>query len=483
MSIPASPARTHALLVGIEKYDAGGGWNKLRGPVNDVREFYAWLRKRDVPDANIITFTSPLDNALPNCALAGSAELDKGLAALHGRSGDLLFIYWSGHGIRDEGRHRLFLADATLENKRNLDFDLLRDSLRSEYFAKFPHQIIIVDACANDSIGKVGHSFPSIPIPVWQAIQHRQFVLYAARPGQFAKDLQEERRGLLSREFMRQVANSPANEWPPDMRRVTEEVQAEFVRLRETGDFRDLNQTPVYRISEDWNGNVIEMRGRPAVAGSANPREVHAISSKQVFLLADALGTISILKQPAGRNLVLGQLRSAIAASTSRAGDKQTDLIHIVRRAAEFSGGLGELLWTVAEFDHRSDSWTRVEKLVAEQLPWLALKSGALSEDAGPHAAEKLELVAALELCGSLAGPSDRDLIVSSLDGPISSRVVRHSDMHADLFSVVQSCSEYAGGIEELLSLVEAREKGASAMPRVRAAAKALLVRASGRAS
>lgn len=42
MSVKATPENTYALVVGIEKYDAGPDWD-LDGPTRDASRFCAWL--------------------------------------------------------------------------------------------------------------------------------------------------------------------------------------------------------------------------------------------------------------------------------------------------------------------------------------------------------------------------------------------------------------------------------------------------------
>jgi hypothetical protein len=54
-----NPAQSHAVVVGIEKYDIGDAWN-LNGPALDAVRFVRWLRTRGVPAENIDLFASPL---------------------------------------------------------------------------------------------------------------------------------------------------------------------------------------------------------------------------------------------------------------------------------------------------------------------------------------------------------------------------------------------------------------------------------------
>ena len=44
----SDPTTTRALLVGIEKYDAGADWN-LNGPACDVLRMAQWLLRQGIP--------------------------------------------------------------------------------------------------------------------------------------------------------------------------------------------------------------------------------------------------------------------------------------------------------------------------------------------------------------------------------------------------------------------------------------------------
>lgn len=147
------PDRTHAVVVGVERYAAGPSWD-LPGPAADARRFTAWLRRRGVPAAHI----SLLLDALPGTggpevdATAGPAGreavqevLTRRLPALEG---DLLFVVWGGHGVTDpQGHRRLFYADATADDKRNLDLDAWLTTLTTDALPGFRRQIWLVDSC------------------------------------------------------------------------------------------------------------------------------------------------------------------------------------------------------------------------------------------------------------------------------------------------------------------------------------------------
>jgi uncharacterized caspase-like protein len=149
------PASTFAIVVGVEKYDAGAAWN-LTGPAADARRFTEWLVEQKVPPENIRVFISPLSTqSFPAAVSIAPATMNNIAEALRttlrGRNEELFFFFWGGHGIIDENSaRRLFCCDATAEDKKNLDLNDLRLTLRSPYFrgSALKHQILIVDACA-----------------------------------------------------------------------------------------------------------------------------------------------------------------------------------------------------------------------------------------------------------------------------------------------------------------------------------------------
>ena len=149
--IRANPKRTYALIVGIEKYK-DGSLPDVNGPGSDAIEFAKWLSKRGVPKKNIFLCISLLEE---NQGLLEKLELEFQEAtqtnvwnllteSLHKKEGDLLLIFWVGHGIIDseERKRRLFFADATINNGQNLYLESLLESIKSTYF-----QIKTTDKC------------------------------------------------------------------------------------------------------------------------------------------------------------------------------------------------------------------------------------------------------------------------------------------------------------------------------------------------
>jgi hypothetical protein len=363
----ADPARTHALLVGVERYDAGAAWNKL-SILRDVLEFHDWLRSMGVSAEQIVTLFSPRDESAAALAQskiatvpATSENVLKAFDSLQGKSGDLLFVYWGGHGALHEKQRRLFLANVTLNNKRNINFDTLRESLASTYFKGLPRQILIVDACA--TYEKYPFTFPSEPIPCGTPLPHEQFIFFAARPGQAAGDLGEEKRGLLSRELLKQIGELESASWPPDMLTLARRVQEEFAALRASG---DLQQTPIFQLSQDWDGSVIDLKGAPRSASDRRPQErPWELTFEQLTGLTDALLGCSAIGSSEGRQDVLKQVRLEIRVAIPHRSNAKADVMNIVQTASNYPGGLAELLRAIRYREAPSMGWTEVEKVLS----------------------------------------------------------------------------------------------------------------------
>ncbi|MEI2583136.1 hypothetical protein [Scytonema sp. PRP1] len=106
--LTAEPKQTYGLIVGIEKYHEST-WNVKGGePINDALKFAEWLcQKQRVPQGNIWLCLSPLEEnqeQVDQCKLlvaeATLQTLDNIINNLLLRkSGDLLYIFWAGHGL------------------------------------------------------------------------------------------------------------------------------------------------------------------------------------------------------------------------------------------------------------------------------------------------------------------------------------------------------------------------------------------------
>ncbi len=260
----ANPNRTYALVVGIERYQDGSLNVKGGGPANDALEFAKWLRDRGVPEKNIWLCLSPLEENRHKIEQSEQlveateqAIFDIITNVLKPKEGDLLYIFWAGHGVIDsETYRRLLCADATQKNWQNLDLNSLLVSLRSDYF-QIRHHICIIEACANYLSGGLTHlggkEFPrGKPRESWQ--RSAQFVLLAAREGEKAKVNSAGKTGYFSQSVREKLENAPRDCWPPDMKTIAEEIERQFNELDET----QISQRPTYFYYQGWNGEKRE---------------------------------------------------------------------------------------------------------------------------------------------------------------------------------------------------------------------------------
>jgi hypothetical protein len=299
------PKKTTTIVVGVENYDAGQSWN-LNGPAHDACQFASWLYDRQVPPENITLFISPLaenrELALPN-GLSFQAATEQNVTGwiekeLAQSTPDLLCFYWGGHGvITTAGERRLFYADATVANKKNLDLNALLAFLRTNHFhaRALSRQIVLVDTCANyvENMG-TAKELPHRSFPNGKPLENReQYVLMAAKPGELAKNLGAEKTGLFTKELMLQLTIQSKNEWPPNMEMVSMQLNQRFEALREAG---ESEQTPTYYYYRDWHSN------------EGTLGEVPVTHKKVEDELLDKNNDGTFIKQEAGDNaLLVGQ--------------------------------------------------------------------------------------------------------------------------------------------------------------------------------
>jgi hypothetical protein len=261
----ADPEKTFAVVVGIEKYDIPGA--DLDGPVRDACRFVRWLRDFKVAARNIHLFASPLAT---NAAELAELEVPWQPArresiyecftrALPGAAGDLLFLFWGGHGLLTAGERRLIYADATEVATLNLDLNSLLNSLHGDLFTGLPRQVAIIDACANH----VEHLqdpevFPSKRF----APGCEQLVLYGARPGEVAKNDNVRRSGVFASAVLDELESQSPRAFPPNFSALAERVNGRFEKLRKEG---RTDQSPAFYWRQDWSGNSRQVGKIPAV--------------------------------------------------------------------------------------------------------------------------------------------------------------------------------------------------------------------------
>jgi hypothetical protein len=154
-----APDQTYALVVGIEKYEDG---RDLNGPAGEAIRFAQWLIDRGVPIENIFLFASFLED---NESLKNTINIDIKLPTeenireildekllLEGKCGELLHVFWSGHGFitqrAGEFTRRVYYQNSDRDNFYNLNLGKLEKALKtSPDGTGFRHQLFLNDVC------------------------------------------------------------------------------------------------------------------------------------------------------------------------------------------------------------------------------------------------------------------------------------------------------------------------------------------------
>jgi hypothetical protein len=364
----ADPRRTTVVVVGIDRYEAGAGWD-LDGPVADALRFARWFMSRGVPPERITALLSaPPENAhkaddLPYTVLpADRATVHRILLrTVTAAPSDLLWVVWGGHGVVDaEGRRRLLYADATVHDPLNLDFDALLTYYRSA--PGHPRQIWLVDAC--QSLRDPWRTRRLLPHEDYGAASpltaRDQAVLFAVRPGEAAANLTLSRTGLFSREALAVLTDSAG--WPPDPGAVMDRLRDRFTHLRAAG---LPQQTPTYVWSRTWDGDEGQLLSLGHADGGG-PEQLTDLTPDRLRILTDALLAVEEFVEPQGREEILGLLRIGVRAAIPRHSRPRLDTISILRVCARRPGALRELAEAVLLCAGGGPEAERVHGLIVE---------------------------------------------------------------------------------------------------------------------
>lgn len=316
----ASPENTIAVVVGVERYMIDG-WS-LDGPALDACRFANWLHGKGVPKQNITLLLSTLevnqaevDRLSAGFGVRGADRdavhraLAQGINSTSGDrpTSDLLIVYWGGHGVIEGGdARRLLYADATADEKRNLNITTLLETLRSGRYVGHPHQLVIVDACLNyaEDLGWTTTTMPDERLTGGRPNQVRdQYALFAASPGEAAVNLDAQKTGLFSQAIREVLAEVTDDAWPPDANALRQAVEDRFAVVGA--------QTPSYLVHAPRPGSEIVLRdarrrpGRPGVvAGQRLLTWAEFIALKQILRGAAKTKAVRAIYRDATRNVV-----------------------------------------------------------------------------------------------------------------------------------------------------------------------------------
>ncbi|OUC87841.1 hypothetical protein CA983_41365 [Streptomyces swartbergensis] len=359
------PARVHALVVGIEAYEAGDDW-RLPGPAQDAVRFWRLLRNAGVPESQLRLHLSPLPSYDPQVPYgrADQATLRRVLVReLSEAQGDMLWVWWGGHGVLDRaGRLRLFCADAGVADKVGIDLESALARYAGDAVPGLREQMWIVDACETfEEDLAFREALPADALPVGRPNHaHRQTVLRAAGRGRVAANDPVRATGLFSDVLLGLLADRAAVlPAPPDPEELFPAVRARIASLREEG--RTL-QHPEIRLQGPDRTETLPPAGPPAA-----PRPLAAFQRAVEALLAYPL-----MHDPDERQTVVAALNPRVTAVLRRHSRARTDVVNIL-------GGLArrnpQALWDLFDAVVSIDDDPKLKNELAAALAELAAPS------------------------------------------------------------------------------------------------------------
>ncbi|MET9735679.1 caspase family protein [Streptomyces sp. NPDC006458] len=328
----ADPARVHALIVGIETYDAGPSWD-LPGPARDAVRFHRLLRAAGVPEHQLRLHLAPLPPHIPDVgyAPADHATLRRVLVReLPSAEGDILWVWWGGHGVLDRsGSLRLFCADASTADKLGIDLDSALERYAGDAVPGLTRQTWVVDACETfEEDLALREQLPPDALPVGRRnLAHQQTLLRAAGRGRAAVNDPVRGTGLFSDVLLDLLADRAALlPAPPDPEELFPAVRARIAILREAG--RTL-QYPEIRLRGPERTETLT-----APAPGPAPRPVPPL-----LRAVDALTAYPLMADPVERQAVVAALDPSHTGTLARHTKARTDatslLNHLAKRGAE----------------------------------------------------------------------------------------------------------------------------------------------------
>jgi len=328
------PKQTYALVVGI---DTDG----LNGPAQDAFNFFKYLiNEVQVPATHVSLLLSPLEENqtllskyAPEPEKATQQKVAEAINELRKQSGELLILYWAGHGIANlEGKRQLFYADARDHDRRNLYLNSLLRSLRTSAFGGIRRNVIFVDTCAiyEEDWDRSEFSTPNQEFPDGAALDTYQFVIYAARLGQAARN--SGRWSLLGRLLPK--LRAAEHQWLTELKRIAESLIKEFEN-------EDSWHRPVY-YCKDWNGNEQEGPSRKRKDQCLITLELARKLVKSLASLEIAPERLWLIYSVCAPDSVLYDLSSVAAKASGR--DLMRSLVFKLRGAPKTKKGFHPLL-------------------------------------------------------------------------------------------------------------------------------------------
>ncbi|MER7181762.1 caspase family protein [Streptomyces hyaluromycini] len=323
------PTGVHALIVGIEAYEAGPGWD-LPGPARDAVAFQRLLRAAGVPEAQLHLHLAPLPAFEPGVRYrpADQATLRRALVReLPAVRGEILWVWWGGHGVLDRAGHlRLFCSDATTDDKVSIDLGSALARYTSDAVLGLTEQMWIVDVCETfEEALAFRDPLPSEALPAGRRTStHRQVLLRAAGRGRRAVNDPVRATGLFSEVLLKLLADrSSVLPALPDPEDLFTAVRERVTALRETG---RTHQQPEMELRSPERTEV--------VAGAADGLPQGQRPESPLLRAVSALLAYPLMGDPAERQAVVAALDPSIVGTLPRHSKARTDAAGILTALA-----------------------------------------------------------------------------------------------------------------------------------------------------
>ncbi|MGC5172081.1 tetratricopeptide repeat protein [Microbacterium sp. DT81.1] len=318
--------RTSVLAVGLERYALPAGWD-LPGAASQAVQFAEWAIRQGVPPGRVRLGCTWLDDAGAGvverlgarAVEVGNESLLDTIYELMVEGGDLLLVYWCGHGVAgNQLERRLLTSGASEHNLANRFVADILARFQSTIGAGFAQQVFIIDACANIMPHQDGQkrALPDARIQPLGVRKARQDVYFATDVGEYAVFDKDAGTAAYSTAVLTRLTAADSGGFPPDFHELFAAVREDLTPLS--------HQHPVF-LSIEVDGDEWEWRfgGRAdrVVFGSRPRLAAQFITRDQLSQVRDVLAATGAVATLSGmRGSGKSQLASGYAQECEVAG-------------------------------------------------------------------------------------------------------------------------------------------------------------------